>query len=103
MEESVSHRENLASKFSVNKDALDCLTDEAVCFLDNEKIKSFYILFDDTGNTLKGVIFKRARLIKNYFFVTGEENSEYKGKIVNGELFLELNQIENYVSKKEFF
>jgi hypothetical protein len=38
--------------------------------------------------------------IKNYFKTTGEKSKNYKGKIFSGELYLNKNQIQRYVSKK---
>jgi len=91
----ILHRRNLADKFHVDVNALNSFSEDAIDFLINQKQKHFEILFDAIEPR---VVFKKAKLFRDYFDVTGHKSSSYK--ICNGRLSLTLNRFENYISKK---
>jgi hypothetical protein len=88
-------RKNLADLFNVSEDFFDIFSDDAVCFLSYEKRRRLEFSFE--RNKPK-IIFKR-KLIKDYFDTTGYKSSVYKVK--SGRLYLTLNRLEDYVSKKK--
>ncbi len=92
-----SRRKTLANKFFMDEISLENFSNQAISFLIYSNPKHFEIVFDSISPR---IIFKKAKLIKDYFNVTGENNSEYKEKIKSGKLYLTRNQFENYISRK---
>jgi hypothetical protein len=68
--------------------------DSLIFILENSK----KIEFEKESKLIK-IIFKSAKLIKDYFIITGEDSSEYF--IWGGKLYLNANQFGNYVNKKK--
>lgn len=96
-----SHRKNLASKFEVDEVAFRKFSDNLIYFLNYEFYeggKRMEILFDSEPPRF---VLSKASIIRDYFKTTGENGSEYKGKLKNGYLALNFLQFENYVSRKK--
>ena len=79
------------------------LNKKSIDFIKYQNSKKPKIEILARGNQIE-IIFKgniiKENLIKDYFRTTNENNENYKGKILNGELHLTTFQFENYVSKK---
>ncbi len=74
------------------------LNQETIDFIKYSNSKKQRIKFRFKGGQIETILM--ASDIKNYFKTTREKSKDYKGKIFSGELYLNRNQIQRYVSKK---
>jgi len=88
-------RKNLVEKFNMPENFFESFSDDAVCFLIRQKPRrlEFYLENNSPRICFKGV------LIKEYFVTSEHKSSKYK--IKSGKLYLTLNRLENYISKKK--